>query len=261
MGLSSPNDTDTDTDEGMKPTFSKDVLRLEISGPNEDHLSVIDVPGIFKNTTSRATSKADIQMVRDMVLGYMKNPRSIMLTVIPANVDIATQEIIEMARDVDPKGERTLGVLTKPDLVDKGAEQRVINLVEGKGFVMKLGWILVRNLGQQELLDGDIDRDSVEESFRHQHPWNTLDPNKFGVKALKVRLQETVLENVRQTFPLVSTIFFFSSFLRVISVTEFYTRYELRLAGDSRLVEMLLMPLELIEGQQNSKRVIFWVLS
>ena len=45
--------------------------------------------------------------------------------VVPANVDIATQEIIQMAEDADPHGQRTLGVLTKPDLVDKGAEDKV----------------------------------------------------------------------------------------------------------------------------------------
>ncbi|TQB69135.1 hypothetical protein MPDQ_002318 [Monascus purpureus] len=198
MGLSNPKDTSTT----VKPTFSKDVFRLEISGPNEDHLSVIDVPGIFKNTTSGLTSKADIQMVREMILGYMKNPRSIMLTVVPANVDIATQEIIEMARDLDPEGERTLGVLTKPDLIDKGAEQKTIQIVQSNGLSMKLGWILVRNLGQQELLDG-ADRDLEEEAFRHKHPWNSLDPSKFGIKALKIRLQEIVTENVRRAFPLV----------------------------------------------------------
>jgi hypothetical protein len=45
--------------------------------------------------------------------------------VVPANVDIATQEIIQMAEDADPNGQRTLGVLTKPDLVDQGAEEKV----------------------------------------------------------------------------------------------------------------------------------------
>jgi hypothetical protein len=91
MGVSNPSDN-------LKSTFSNDVFRLEICGPDEDHLSVIDVPGIFKNTTPGLTSKTDIQLARDMVLEYMRNPRSIMLTVVPANVDIATQEIIELAR-------------------------------------------------------------------------------------------------------------------------------------------------------------------
>lgn len=76
-------------------------------------------------------------MVESMVQNYMKNPRRIMLAVVPANVDIATQEILEKAEDVDPEGTRTLGVLTKPDLVDKGAEKDVIDLVEGRTHQLK----------------------------------------------------------------------------------------------------------------------------
>ena len=63
-----------------------------------------------------------------------------MLTIIPANMDVATQEILELANDLDSEGDRTLGVLTKPDLVDQDAESRVVNLVEGRARVMKLGW-------------------------------------------------------------------------------------------------------------------------
>src|ERR1700753_1909149 len=96
-------------------TFSEDVLCLEICGPAEEHFSVIDVPGIFRKTTEGVTTKEDQEMVRAMVWRYMKNPRSIMLTVIPANVDIATQEILSMAEEADNDGHRTLGVLTKPD--------------------------------------------------------------------------------------------------------------------------------------------------
>jgi len=83
-----------------------------------------------------------MDLVRQMVGKYLSNPRSIILSVyndlkfdrtpltnvravVPANVDIATQEIIQMAEDADPHGQRTLGVLTKPDLVDRGAEDKV----------------------------------------------------------------------------------------------------------------------------------------
>jgi Dynamin family len=118
--------------DGPKTTFSEDVLRLEIRGPTEEHFSVIDVPGIFKKTTQGVTTKSDISIVNDMVHHYMGNPRSVMLAVIPCNVDIATQEILERAEEVDPEGIRTLGVLTKPDLVDKGAEMTVVDLIEGR---------------------------------------------------------------------------------------------------------------------------------
>jgi hypothetical protein len=147
MGLSRNNNNDGI----LKPTFSSDVLCLEISGPEQEHLSVIDVPGIFKSTTEGVTTKADIQLVRNMVNGYMDNPRSVMLTVFPASVDLATQEILELAAEADVHGDRTLGVLTKPDLVDRGAEYGVVDLVEGRARQMKLGWHIIRNPGQRDL--------------------------------------------------------------------------------------------------------------
>ena len=83
--MSSPRDIISE-----KQTFSRDVLRIEISGPEQEHLSVIDVLGIFKNTTPGVTTKTDIALVRDIVIGYIENPRSVILTVVPTNVDVAT---------------------------------------------------------------------------------------------------------------------------------------------------------------------------
>lgn len=143
----------------------------------------------------------DIAMVRNMVLRYMQSSRSIMLTVVPANVDIATQEIIEMARELDPSGERTLRILTKPDLVDKGTENNVIDLIESQNASGQLGWVLVRNLGQQQLEKGDIDRDGEEEVFHQTAPWNRVRAENFGIKALKARLQEVLTSTVRREFP------------------------------------------------------------
>ena len=124
-------------DEGSD-TFSDDILKIEICSPKQQHLSVIDVPGISRNTTEGVTTDADMEVVRNMVNGYMENPRSIILAVVPANVDIATQEILKMAEKCDKKGQRTLGVLTKPDLVDRGAEHRVVDLVEGQSSITNI---------------------------------------------------------------------------------------------------------------------------
>lgn len=189
-------------ESGVKSTFSDDVLRLEISGPNEDHLSVIDVPGIFKRTTSGVTTKSDMEMVEGMVHNYMKNPRCVMLAVVPANVDIATQEILEKAEEVDPEGIRTLGVLTKPDLVDKGAENNVIDLVEGKFHQLKLGWHMLRNAGQAELDKPITERQATGRSFFEQKsPWNTLNKDKVGIDSFRSRLQEILAGHIRREFP------------------------------------------------------------
>lgn len=141
-----------------------------------------------------------------MVYSYMKNPRSVMLTVVPANADVATQEIIEMAREVDPKRERTLPIMTKIDLVDKGIQNRVIDMIEEQNTSDKLGWVAVRNLGQQELEDGNVDRDSLEEEWHQTPPWNRVRPENFGIDALRKRLQDIITPHVRRTFPTVSIL-------------------------------------------------------
>ncbi|KAI9755240.1 MAG: hypothetical protein M4579_004372 [Chaenotheca gracillima] len=197
MGVSKQENT-----LSLDGTFSKDVLRLEICGPHQDHLSVIDVPGIFELITPGVTTKDDRDLVKSMVHGYMANPRSVMLAVIPANVDVATQGILQTASEVDKDGNRTLGILTKPDIVDKGAERKVAALVEGKSYALKLGWHMVRNLGQDELEDVAIDRYKLEEEFfQNDKRWKNLDKERVGVYALRIRLQEILAGHIKREFP------------------------------------------------------------
>jgi dynamin 1-like protein len=42
------------------------------------------------------------------------------MAVCPANNDLANADALKLARTVDPLGERTIGVLTKIDLMDEG---------------------------------------------------------------------------------------------------------------------------------------------
>lgn len=137
----------------------------------------------------------------------MRNPRSVILAVTPANVDIATQEILEMAEELDVKGERTLGVLTKPDLVDKGAEPAVIAIIEGRSHTLNLGWCIVRNPGQQALansLSGAAakNRHAREKAFfKSEQPWSDVSKDRVGIEALRIRLVEILAEMIKREFP------------------------------------------------------------
>ncbi|KAF2434871.1 dynamin family protein [Tothia fuscella] len=190
------------SDGGAQNTFSQDILKLEIQGPDQQHLSVIDVSGIFRVTTKGLTTKQDQIMVTTMVRGYVENKRFISLAVIPANIDIATQEILTMAEEFDPAGQRTLGVLTKPDLVDRGAEQAILDLVNGHSHRLALGWSIVRNLGQSQLNSADKHRDDHEKVFfENNAPWDSLEADRVGVLALQMRLQHILSETIRNEFP------------------------------------------------------------
>lgn len=129
------------TSDSEGSVFSEDVLKIEISGPNQDYLTLIDVPGIFRDPTEGLTTKQDVALVRRMVQGYIKDSRTVILAVLPSNVDPATQEILTMAKEYDEEGERTLGVLTKPDLVkENSAKLAVCDVVLGKKRPLALGY-------------------------------------------------------------------------------------------------------------------------
>ncbi|KAH8730768.1 interferon-induced GTP-binding protein Mx2 [Phaeosphaeriaceae sp. PMI808] len=189
----------TDISSAVGTIFSEDILKIEICGPEEDYLTVIDVPGIFRNPTDGITTKDDIQLVQNMVKGYIKNSRTIILAVLPSNVDIATQEILTLAEDYDKAGERTLGVLTKPDLVtEQSAQATVCNLVLGKKRPLTLGYYIIRSRGADD--DDAFDRAGAEHMFLDT-PWNRLPKDRLGVLALKARLSELLSQITRKEFP------------------------------------------------------------
>lgn len=183
----------TDVSNGTGPVFSEDILKIEVQGPLEDNLTIIDVPGIFR-TTTEGTTKDDMVMVKDLVKKYIKDARTIILAVLPSNVDIATQEILEIAEDYDKNGDRTLGVLTKPDLVlEPSAQAAVCDLVQGKKRPLTLGYFLVRNRVSQM-------QPETDPALQIQ-PWADLPRERVGIPALKEQLSSLLIEITRREFP------------------------------------------------------------
>ncbi|KAF2260857.1 hypothetical protein CC78DRAFT_555398 [Lojkania enalia] len=120
--------TKADGADSTYQAFNQHILKIEISVPNQEHFTVINLPGIFRNPYG-STTDGDVTLVRNMVKEYIENERTIILAVISSNADIVTQEILSMAETADPKGKRTMGVFTKPDLVmEKTTQELVKNL-------------------------------------------------------------------------------------------------------------------------------------
>ncbi|KAI0604139.1 Dynamin family protein, partial [Pyrenophora tritici-repentis] len=185
-------------------TFSEDVLKIEKCGPNEDYLTIIDVPGIFRNIDEGVTTKKDKKLVEDMVKRYIKDSRTIILAVLPSNVDVATQEILTLAEEADPAGDRTLGILTKADLLtERTARLAVVNLVEGNRKPLKLGYHVVANRG------GDDHGEEVEalaalrerETVFLEHPCDNLPEDRLGISSLRERLEDLLGEITDRAFP------------------------------------------------------------
>lgn len=121
---------------------------------------------------------------------------------IPCNVDVATQTILTYAAEADPEGKRTLGVLTKPDLVSENAtREAAMDLVRGKRRDIQLGYYVVKNRGADDSSSSKEDRDVDEKTFFSEEPWSRLDKSRLGVPALRVRLRELLMDRTKSEFP------------------------------------------------------------
>ncbi|ORY65220.1 interferon-induced GTP-binding protein Mx2 [Pseudomassariella vexata] len=204
MGLRSSED-DEQTDGSARPTFSEHILKIEICGPN--HFTVIDVPGIFRNTEGKdyilSHHYRDIELVRDMVKKYMKDPRTIILAIMPCNVDPATQEVLKLAKQFDPQMTRTMGVLTKPDLaIERAIQQIAINHVLGKRGDLTLGYYIVKNRGPDDVTMSLAEGQMKEKNFFSEDPWSTLrNTERAGIFALKLKVRELLIDLIKQEFP------------------------------------------------------------
>jgi hypothetical protein len=199
MGIRMSND---DTDPELR-AFSEDVLKVEINGPKQEHFTVIDVPGIFRVPTPPLTTASDVELVRNMVKKYMLNSRTVILAVLPCNVDISTQEILKMAEDADPNGVRTMGVLTKPDLVTENATfQAVKDLVLGRRNQLQLGYCVVRNRGADDRTSTLAERLLQEEAFFSASRWQPLrDRGRCGGGSLTTRLSDVLMTITKKELP------------------------------------------------------------
>ncbi|KAL2758434.1 hypothetical protein ACRALDRAFT_1080266 [Sodiomyces alcalophilus JCM 7366] len=182
--------------------FSNDTLRIELSGPTQPHLTLVDLPGLFR-AGNKEQSIADAETVEKMVGGYMKRPRSIILAVISAKSDFALQNVTELAQKWDPDRIRTIGLITKPDTLEVGSESELsyLRLAQNKDVELQLGWHVLRNRNFREKETPLQERNRVEESFFSQGIWTSLDPGHCGAKSLKVRLSNVLKDQILRQLP------------------------------------------------------------
>lgn len=188
--------------DGEDKAFSHDILRVELAGPDQPHLTMVDLPGLFQ-AGNKDQSEKDVDLVKGLVESYMKRPRSIILAVVSAKSDFALQAVTALARKHDPRGERTLGLITKPDTLDAGSdsERAYVELAQNKDVKFRLGWHVLKNRDYQMRHATAAERDKAEEEFLSRGIWTSLEPYQLGVKPLKLRLSNVLKNQILKHLP------------------------------------------------------------
>ena len=179
--------------------FYEDILRVELTGPGQPHLTMVDLPGLFRRG-NKEQSDDDVKIVRDMVKRYMARPRSIILTVVSAKNEYVLQEVTLMAKHADREGLRTMGLITKPDTLDVGSksESYFVRLAQNlePTAELRLGWHVLKNRKFEESGVSSAERDAIESEFFSQGLWNSIDPSHCGVASLRERLSAILRDQI-----------------------------------------------------------------
>lgn len=193
-------ETDRVTGGATGKAISSHPINLQIFSPHVLNLTLVDLPGITKVPV--ADQPVDIeQQVSNMILSYISSPHSLIIAVSAATQDLANSDALKLAREVDPSGIRTLGVLTKIDLMDRGTDAMQVLL--GQVLELQHGFVGVVCRSQEAIIQSRPIRDALlaERTFFAQHPVYRSIASRLGTGFLARKLNALLMLQIQSSLP------------------------------------------------------------
>ncbi|XP_056313173.1 dynamin-1a isoform X2 [Danio aesculapii] len=193
-------EAETDRVTGQNKGISPVPINLRVYSPNVLNLTLVDLPGMTKVPVG--DQPADIEhQIKDMLMQFVTKENCLLLAVSPANSDLANSDALKIAKEVDPQGQRTIGVITKLDLMDEGTDAR--DILENKLLPLRRGYIGVVNRSQKDI-DGKKDINAAmaaERKFFLSHPSYRHLADRMGTPYLQKTLNQQLTNHIRDTLP------------------------------------------------------------
>ncbi|MCJ1384495.1 hypothetical protein MMC17_007612 [Xylographa soralifera] len=211
--------------------LSDATLRIERSGPNEMHWSIVDLPGLIQGkkyinmlqengssygtldsgpqklpsrSPSPESSTSDITVAEDLVRTYLKNERSIVLAVIdPA--DYQRHRIFSLIEHIPRLNKRLIGIITKCDMKQEGSDTWITNLLNNKPQTsfcpLKHGRFALRNRKPKEINVTNDERDSLEREEFSKPDWEDVPKDRIGIHSLMTFINAERKNQIRTSMP------------------------------------------------------------
>ncbi|KAF9948575.1 hypothetical protein BGZ72_009517, partial [Mortierella alpina] len=181
--------------------ISEKVLEITISGPTLSPLTIIDLPG-YINTTVDGQDKSIVQKIREINTRYIKDSRTIILAVVPANVDLNNIFVLGEAENYDKSNERTIPIVTKPDTIEQDLLPSLVNTLLNRRKYMKLGYLVLKNSSYKDIdLPWEDARQREADFFKSSPLWNQVPESRKGRVSVKRFLGELLYTHIRKELP------------------------------------------------------------
>ncbi|XP_032385581.1 dynamin-2 isoform X3 [Etheostoma spectabile] len=193
-------EAETDRITGSNKGISAIPINLRVYSPNVLNLTLIDLPGMTKVAVGDQPQDIEHQ-IRDMLMQFITKESCLILAVTPANTDLANSDALKISKEVDPQGLRTIGVITKLDLMDEGTDAK--DILENKLLPLRRGYIGVVNRSQKDI-DGKKDIRAAlaaERKFFLSHPGYRHIAERMGTPHLQKTLNQQLTNHIRDTLP------------------------------------------------------------
>uniref|UniRef100_A0A8C2ZCX8 Interferon-induced GTP-binding protein Mx n=1 Tax=Cyclopterus lumpus TaxID=8103 RepID=A0A8C2ZCX8_CYCLU len=193
-------EAETDRVTGANKGISSVPINLRVYSPNVLNLTLVDLPGMTKVPVGDQPADIEAQ-IREMLMQFVTKENCLMLAVSPANSDLANSDALKIAKEVDPQGMRTIGVITKLDLMDEGTDAK--DILENKLLPLRRGYIGVVNRSQKDI-DGRKDINAAmaaERKFFLSHPGYRHLADRMGTPYLQKMLNQQLTNHIRDTLP------------------------------------------------------------
>ncbi|XP_049351795.1 dynamin-related protein 3B-like isoform X3 [Solanum verrucosum] len=191
---------ETAREAGGNKGVSDKQIRLKIFSPNVLDITLVDLPGITKVPVGDQPSDIEAR-IRTMIMSYIKLPSCLILAVTPANSDLANSDALQIAGNADPDGYRTIGVITKLDIMDRGTDAR--NFLLGKVIPLRLGYVGIVNRNQEDIMMNRSIKDALvaEEKFFRSRPVYSDLADRCGVPQLAKKLNQILVQHIKKLLP------------------------------------------------------------
>ena len=182
--------------------ISDKVLEITISGPTLSPLTIIDLPG-YINTTVDGQGKGIVETIRAINTRYVKDIRTIILAVVPANVDLNNIFVLGEAERYDPNNERTIPIVTKPDTVEPDLLPNLIQIICNKRKHMNLGYLVMKNSAFKEIENSwDVAKEKKEDDFFNSSAlWREVQDSRKGRVNVEKFLGELLYTHIKKELP------------------------------------------------------------
>lgn len=179
---------------------SADPINLRVFSPNVLNLTLIDLPGMTKVPVGDQPGNIE-ELIHNMIHGFIAKDNCIILAVTPANQDLANSDALKLTREVDPQGLRTIGVITKLDLMDSGTD--ACDVLENRLLPLRRGYIGVVNRSQQDINGNKniLAALQAETKFFAEHPKYKHLASRMGTAYLQQVLSQQLVNHIRETLP------------------------------------------------------------